>query len=86
MHSSSRFALQVTAEARARLVAGLKRYFHAKRSEGLLSMEGLRILDYACDVAADRALDPLVSHLVSALRLAVRRCGHGWPEGTGLRL
>ena len=55
--------MQVTAEARARLVAGLKRYFHAKRSEGLLSMEGLRILDYACDVAADRSLDPLVSHL-----------------------
>ncbi|GAB4814387.1 hypothetical protein N2152v2_001433 [Parachlorella kessleri] len=52
---------EVTAEARARLVAGLKRYFHAKRSEGLLSMEGLRILDYACDVAADRALGPLAS-------------------------
>ncbi len=48
-------------------MAGLKRYFHAKRSEGLLSMEGLRILDYACDVAADRALGPLVSHRVWAL-------------------
>lgn len=52
---------EVLAEARARLVAGLKRYFHAKRGEGLLSSEGLRILDYACDTAADRAGEPLVS-------------------------
>jgi hypothetical protein len=29
--------------------AGLKRYFHAKRMEGLLSARGLRILDSGCD-------------------------------------
>ncbi len=40
--------------------AGLKRYFHAKRGEGLLSTKGLRILDYACDRAADQAYQPLV--------------------------
>lgn len=59
---------ELTAEARARLVAGLERYFHAKRGEGLLSTEGLRILSYACDVAADRAIEPLVSpSVLSAL-------------------
>ena len=30
------------------------------RAEGLLSTEGLRILDYSCDLAADRAHEPLV--------------------------
>ncbi|PRW44236.1 Sodium hydrogen exchanger 7 [Chlorella sorokiniana] len=50
---------EVLAEARVRLVAGLKRYFHAKRGEGLLSTKGLRILDYACDRAADCAYQPL---------------------------
>jgi hypothetical protein len=40
--------------------AGLKRYFHAKRGEGLLSAQGLRILDYACDRAMDQAHAPLV--------------------------
>lgn len=45
----------------ARIPAGLKRYFHAKRGEGLLSAQGLRILDYACDRAIDQAQAPLVS-------------------------
>ena len=35
------------------LCAGLKRYFHSKRGEGLLSAQGLRILSYACDLAID---------------------------------
>eukprot|EP00887_Chlorella_sp_A99_P005087 scaffold25.g5087.t1 len=47
------------AEMRSRLVAGLKRYYHAKRMEGLLSAKGLRILDYACDRAAEEAGEPL---------------------------
>ncbi len=46
-------------EARVRLVAGLKRYFHAKRGEGLLSAEGMQLLDHACDLAMDRADHPL---------------------------
>ena len=51
---------EVEVEARIRLVMSLKRYFHAKRAEGLLSAEGLRLLDHACDVAIDRADRPLV--------------------------
>lgn len=50
---------QVVVEARVRLVAGLKRYFHAKRGEGLLSAEGMQLLDHACDLAMDRADHPL---------------------------
>ena len=42
------------------LHAGLKRYFHSKRGEGLLSAQGLRILDHASDLAADQAHHPLV--------------------------
>eukprot|EP00879_Flechtneria_rotunda_P004544 GHRR01004799.1.p1 GENE.GHRR01004799.1~~GHRR01004799.1.p1 ORF type:complete len:1688 (+),score=648.93 GHRR01004799.1:153-5216(+) len=41
------------ADARSWLVSGLKRYFHAKRMEGLLSARGLRILDYSCDTLLD---------------------------------
>jgi hypothetical protein len=42
---------------------GLKRYFHAKRGEGLLSPTGLRILDHACDRAIDCSGEPLVGHV-----------------------
>jgi len=41
-------------------LAGLKRYFHSKRGEGLLSAQGLRILDYACDCAINCPHQPLV--------------------------
>lgn len=51
-----------------RLVAGLKRYFHAKRGEGLLSVRGMQILDHACDIAIDQAEQPL------ALWTSVRQC------------
>ncbi|KAL4858875.1 Protein ACTIVITY OF BC1 COMPLEX KINASE 3 [Chlorella vulgaris] len=50
---------EALSESHMRLVAGLKRYFHAKRGEGLLSAQGLRILDYACDRAMDQAHAPL---------------------------
>ena len=33
--------------------AGLKRAFHARHQEGLLSGRGLRILDFCCDSALD---------------------------------
>ena len=52
--------LQVLAEARVRLVAGLKRYFHDKRGQGLLSGRGIVVLDHACDVAMDASASPLV--------------------------
>ena len=48
------------AEARVRLVAGLKRYFHDKRRQGLLSGRGMVVLDHACDVAMDASFSPLV--------------------------
>jgi hypothetical protein len=35
--------------------AGLKRAFHARHVEGLLSGHGLRILDSCCDAAMDMA-------------------------------
>ena len=41
-------------EARIRLVVGLKRYFQGKRTEGLLSAHGLRILNEAADLSLDR--------------------------------
>ena len=50
---------QVLAEARVRLVAGLKRYFHDKRRQGLLSAKGILVLDHACDVAMDASASPL---------------------------
>ena len=42
-----------------RLVAGLKRYFHDKRRQGLLSGKGILVLDHACDVAMDASASPL---------------------------
>lgn len=42
-------------EARARLVTGLKRYFHGKRAEGLLGANGVQLLDYACDLQMDHS-------------------------------
>jgi hypothetical protein len=41
----------VLAEARVRLVAGLRRYYAGKRAAGLLSARGLRTLQHACDRA-----------------------------------
>ncbi|KAL6780791.1 hypothetical protein ACKKBF_B11690 [Auxenochlorella protothecoides x Auxenochlorella symbiontica] len=49
---------EATDEMRGRLVSGLKRYFHGKRLQGLLSIKGLRILDYACDHAAEHVDRP----------------------------
>ena len=51
--------LQMTEEARLRLVAGLKRYFHHKRAEGLLSARGMQLLDWACSLQMDQANRPL---------------------------
>ena len=51
---------QVLAEARVRLVAGLKRYFHEKRAQGLLTGRGILVLDHACDAAMDASSDPLL--------------------------
>lgn len=51
-------SVEATDEMRGRLVSGLKRYFHGKRLQGLLSIQGLRILDYACDHAAEHVDRP----------------------------
>lgn len=45
--------VQVLSEGRIRLVSGLKRYFHSKRGRGLISGEGVQLLDHACSAAAD---------------------------------
>ena len=50
---------EMVAEHRMRLIAGLKRYFHRKRHEGLLSTQGLRLLDNACDTCTDEPLNEL---------------------------
>jgi hypothetical protein len=39
--------------------AGLKRYFHGKRMQGLLSARALRILDFGCDTLLDDPYKPL---------------------------
>lgn len=47
-------------EARTRLIWGIKRYIFSKRHEGLLSPNGSKTLAYACDVAIEKAENPLV--------------------------
>lgn len=47
-------------EARTRLIWGIKRYIFSKRQEGLLSPNGSKTLAYACDVAIEKAENPLV--------------------------
>lgn len=64
------------AEARIRLVAGLKRYFHGKRAEGLLSARGVQLLDYACDLQMDDANKPLFMFAL------IERCDPGDDAGT----
>ena len=51
--------MQILAEARIRLVSGLKKYFHGKRAEGLLSARGMQLLDFMCDLQMDHAEEPL---------------------------
>lgn len=36
-------------------MSGLKRYFHEKRGRGLISAEGVQLLDHACSAAVDRS-------------------------------
>jgi hypothetical protein len=49
---------EILVEKRIRVLMGMKRYFHAKRSEGLLSSHGLRILNEAVDLSLDRPVSP----------------------------
>ena len=46
-------------ELRVRLATSLKRHFHAKRADGLLSTRAARALDTACDAAIDEPSRPL---------------------------
>ena len=50
---------EMVGEHRMRLIAGLKRYFHRKHNEGLLSSQGLRTLDHACDTCMDHPELPI---------------------------
>jgi hypothetical protein len=52
--------------------AGLKRHFHAKHAEGLLSSRGLRSLDWCCDSALDEPDTPL--DLWERVEAEVRLC------------
>lgn len=54
-----KYALQILAEARIRLVSGLKKYFHGKRGEGLLSARGIQVLEFMCNIQIDNADEPL---------------------------
>jgi hypothetical protein len=47
-------------EERTRLIWGIKRYIFHRRSDGLLSPEGARILGDACDLSIERCDEPLV--------------------------
>ena len=49
----------MTCTPRPRPPPGLKRCFHAKRMQGLLSARGLRILDYGCDTILDDPYQPM---------------------------
>lgn len=46
-------------EARVRLMAGLKNYFYEKRSQGLISSQGIRMLDMAVNACMDDPAGPL---------------------------
>lgn len=46
-------------EARVRLMAGIKNYFYEKRSQGLVSAQGIRMLDLAVNACMDEPAGPL---------------------------
>jgi hypothetical protein len=56
---------------------GLKRHFHAKHAEGLLSSRGLRSLDWCCDSALDEPDKPL--DLWERVEAEVKRPVYMWP-------
>lgn len=81
-HPAGGWGPEVLGEARRRLLAGLKRYFAAKRGEGLLSAEGLRCLNHACDVAFDRTGNALASPVRPSALHTYGGCGCShrfWP-------
>lgn len=49
------YEAQVLAEARFRMLAGLKKYFHDRRTQGFLSGQALRLLHWACDIAMENS-------------------------------
>ena len=65
---------EALAEYRVRIISGLKRYFHSKHEQGLLSGHGMRILDYCCGVSADQPDKPI--DLWSTVEEEVS--GYGW--------
>ena len=67
-----------------RLVAGLKRYFHEKRAQGLLTGRGILVLDHACDAAMDASSDPLLIWAIVE-RCSLRLLCTGGPAQPGPR-
>jgi hypothetical protein len=57
--AQQRLQEEMVAENRMRMIGGMKRYFHRKRNEGLLSSQGLRTLVHACDTCTDRPHLPI---------------------------
>lgn len=60
-------------EYRLRLLSGVKRSFVARRMNGMLTVEGLRVLQFGCDSSAHHAERPL--HVWSVLE---REVSGGW--------
>ena len=58
--SAERDSSLTVMEERTRLIWGIKRYIFHRRSDGLLSPEGARILGDACDLSIERCDEPLV--------------------------
>ncbi|KAG1664314.1 hypothetical protein FOA52_005712 [Chlamydomonas sp. UWO 241] len=56
---SSHLDDEVLQEYRMRILQALKRYYHGKHEEGLLSAQGLRILDFCISQAEDRPDRPI---------------------------
>lgn len=52
-HREAAPSFEGLAEARTRMIWGMKRYIYSKRQEGLLSPGGARMLAYACDSAIE---------------------------------
>jgi len=63
--SKTRGASVPIMEERTRLIWGIKRFIFHRRSDGLLSPEGARILGDACDLSIERCDEPLVSWFVA---------------------
>lgn len=68
-------------EHRLRLLSGIKRTLVARRMQGLLTVEGLRMLQYACDSSAHHA-----DHPIQVWSVLERNVSGGWATWTVSKL